>query len=158
MTRESGPCYHRVCHRITMRSNLPQSARPWDRRFVVHSILLMLGGLALALLLSPDYRAASLLAGDDQDPQILAQVIERANFHRKAAGLEPVTHDPALSRGCLAHARYLVKNQGHPSLAGLGVHDEKPDLPGYSPEGRKAAKASVILEGPTLAGCVDAWV
>ena len=40
-----------------------------------------------------------------------AKVIDRINLHRKAAGLEPVEMDPALSKGCAAHAAYLPQFQ-----------------------------------------------
>ena len=81
-----------------------------------------------------------------------AKVIDRINLHRKAAGLEGVILDPVLSKGCGAHAEYLVKNVDHPSTQGLGLHSEDAKLPGYSREGERAGKASVIflgLEGAT---------
>ena len=68
-----------------------------------------------------------------------AKVIDRINLHRKAAGLEPVALDPALSKGCAAHAEYLVRNVDHPSTQGLGLHSEDPKLPGYTKEGERAA-------------------
>ena len=67
-----------------------------------------------------------------------AKVADRINVHRKAAGLEPVAVDPALSKGCAAHAAYLVTNVEHPSTQGLGLHSEDPKLPGYSKEGERA--------------------
>jgi hypothetical protein len=86
-----------------------------------------------------------------------AKVLARINACRKAAGLEPVAIDPALSRGCAAHAKYLVTNAGHASVRGLGAHDEDPKLPGYSEEGKKAAKASDIhFVEPVRA--VDGWM
>ena len=91
------------------------------------------------------------------DPEA-ARVAERINVHRKAAGLDPVALDPILSKGCTAHAGYLVRNVEHPSTQGLGLHSEDTKLPGYSKEGERAGKASVIflgLEGPAA---VEGWM
>jgi uncharacterized protein YkwD len=71
-----------------------------------------------------------------------AKVADRINLHRKAAGLESVVLDPVLSKGCAAHAEYLVKNVEHPSTQGLGLHSEDAKLAGYSKEGERAGKAS----------------
>jgi hypothetical protein len=108
----------------------------------------MLNPLLLAL--------ATLGAAQNQD--VDAQVLERINFHRKAAGLEPVTFDPALSKGCLAHAQYLVKNSDNPSTQGVGMHKEDPKLPGYTEEGAKAGPASVIYPTDKPLAAVDGWI
>ncbi|MBV8880560.1 MAG: Ig-like domain-containing protein [Planctomycetaceae bacterium] len=105
----------------------------------------MLLGMLLAL--------AQAAADPDQTP-----VLERLNVHRKAAGLEPVVADPWLTKGCAAHAAYLVKNVDHPSTQGLGLHSEDAKLPGYSKEGEKAGKASVIFLGKEGADAVDGWI
>jgi len=87
------------------------------------------------------------------------QVLARVNAYRKFAGLKPVTIDEKLSVGCLAHARYLVINEGHAQLQGLKAHDEFPELPGYSDEGRKAGKASDIGIGDyEPIDAVDSWM
>jgi uncharacterized protein YkwD len=83
---------------------------------------------------------------------------DRINVFRKLAGLGPVTLDPVLSKGCLAHAEYLVKNYGHPSTEGLGVHDEDPKLPGFNEEGRRAGKSSDISFGIDPQEAVDDWM
>ncbi|MBI3857482.1 MAG: hypothetical protein HY293_17505 [Planctomycetes bacterium] len=87
-----------------------------------------------------------------------AKIVERINVHRKAAGLEPVAADAALSKGCAAHADYLVKNVEHPSTQGLGLHAEDPKLPGYTKEGERAGKASVIFLGLEGADAVEGWM
>jgi len=87
-----------------------------------------------------------------------AKVVDRLNHHRKAAGLEPVALDPALSKGCAAHAAYLVTNVDHPSTQGLGLHSEDPKLPGYSKEGERAGKASVIFLGLDGEAAVEGWI
>lgn len=80
------------------------------------------------------------------------------NFYRKTAGLKPVTADPALSKGCVAHAQYLVKNADHPSTKALGTHKEDPELPGYTKEGSKAAASSVIYSTGDPVAAVDGWM
>lgn len=87
-----------------------------------------------------------------------ASVLDRLNAHRKAAGLEAVVADPILTRGCAAHAAYLVKNVDHPSTQGLGLHNEDPKLPGYTKEGERAGKASVIYLGKEGADAVEGWI
>jgi uncharacterized protein YkwD len=86
---------------------------------------------------------------DDADRrQVWAKkALAKVNDYRKLAGLEPVMLDADLSRGCLAHARYLMLNQGHPATLGLKAHDEDLTLPGASPEGRSAGRASDIAIG-----------
>jgi hypothetical protein len=86
------------------------------------------------------------------------KVVERLNVHRKAAGLEPVVLDAALSKGCTAHAEYLVKNVDHPSTRGLGLHSEDPKLPGYTKDGERAGKASVIFLGLEGEDAVEGWM
>jgi uncharacterized protein YkwD len=81
-------------------------------------------------------------------PPAAADGVEEAlawlNGVRQAAGAPPVTLDSALSADATAHARYMVLNNGHPALAGLGSHDQDPSLPGASSGGRAAAAASNI--------------
>lgn len=85
-------------------------------------------------------------------------VLERLNAHRKTAGLELLAVDPALTRGCLAHAAYLVRNVDDPSTRGLGLHAEDPRLPGYSKDGEKAGKAAVIFLGKEGPDAVEGWI
>jgi uncharacterized protein YkwD len=87
-----------------------------------------------------------------------AAALRALNDYRKLAGLAPVTLDPALSRPCRLHAEYLVKNFGKPTVKGLGVHDEIPGLPGFTPEGRRAARGAVIHLAGNSADAVDSWV
>ncbi|HEV3262789.1 MAG TPA: CAP domain-containing protein, partial [Gemmataceae bacterium] len=90
--------------------------------------------------------------------QIEVKVLVAVNAYRRLAGLQPVTVDADLCRGCLAHARYLVRNTGHPSLQGLGMHMEDDTLPGYTPEGQKAGKGSVITNDGTPGDSVAGWM
>jgi hypothetical protein len=99
---------------------------------------------------------ATLAPQQNQEPD--KQALERINFYRKSAGLEPVALDPALSKACAAHANYLAKNAGNPATEGLGMHNEDPKLPGYSEEGAKAGKASVVFPVGNPVTAVDGWL
>lgn len=106
-------------------------------------------------------RKWSFTTEDDSDGkgEWAGKALARLNTYRAEAGQPPVTLDPELSRGCLAHARYLAVNAGHPATVGLGAHDEDPKLPGFSEEGRKAGKVADIAIGDydPLEG-LDAWM
>jgi uncharacterized protein YkwD len=91
-------------------------------------------------------------------PQRGATVLERINAYRKTAGLEPVTLDEALSKGCQAHAFYLAKNTDDPATQDLGAHTEDPKLPGYTVAGQKAGKAADISFGIEPLAAVDGWM
>jgi uncharacterized protein YkwD len=105
--------------------------------------------------------AWSFTTEDDSDSKGIwaKKALARVNAYRAHAGLKPVELDGLLSRGCLAHARYLIINEGHPALQGLNAHDENLDLAGASEEGRSAGKASNIAVGDfePIDG-VDAWM
>jgi len=100
----------------------------------------------------------NLSTSQAQEPTLSERALIQLNAYRRAAGLESVKLDPVLSRGCLAHAEYLVKNSRHPSTEGLGAHDENPQLPGFSEEGRKAARAANISFGHPPLAAIDCWV
>jgi uncharacterized protein YkwD len=85
-------------------------------------------------------------------------ILERVNSFRKDAGLGPVELDPALSKGCQAHAHYLVLNDGKRELEGLHAHEESRSVPGATTAGARAAKASDIAWGDGPAESVDAWM
>ncbi len=95
-------------------------------------------GIALAMV------AAAVAAFGDATAQSVA---DRINLHRKVAGLAPVTVDPALNAACEAHAQYLILHDGKVwsrSQDRIDPHDEGKTLAGYSDEGRKAARSSII--------------
>jgi uncharacterized protein YkwD len=85
-------------------------------------------------------------------------ILRKVNAFRAQAGLNAVELDPELSRGCDLHARFIARNFGHPSTQGLGIHDENPNLPGYTQEGHRAGQASVIASDPNPLDCVDSWM
>ena len=87
----------------------------------------------------------------------VTKAMDKVNAVRKAAGLEPVALDDSISKGCTAHAAYLVKNEKDASTQGLGAHTENSKLPGYTVEGEKAGKSSDIhFVDPAAA--VDGWM
>ncbi|MEK6809165.1 MAG: CAP domain-containing protein [Nanoarchaeota archaeon] len=78
------------------------------------------------------------------EEKLLAEI----NSYRNAVGVDAVTFDEKASEHCTAHARYLVMNMNDASQ-GLSGHNEDPALPGYTEEGAKIAKQSIIgLGGP----------
>ena len=74
--------------------------------------------------------------------------LKRVNYYRAMAKLPPIVEDPALSKGDLAHATYLVKNFGdkieHGGSIGAEMHTEDPTKPGFTPLGLEAGKSSVV--------------
>ncbi len=92
----------------------------------------------LAALAATAASACALFAGPalaTTDQQVTAHV----NEVRARMGLLPLTFDPRLSDGCRKHGLYLQANPGafsdHP-------HQERSELPGYTPEGHQAAASS----------------
>ncbi|MCC7478820.1 CAP domain-containing protein [bacterium] len=83
--------------------------------------------------------------------------IERLNIYRAQAGVPPVTLDLDLSYGAQAHANYLDYNGISLSVVGLSAHEESPSLPGYTTEGKTAARNSVIYQGVAPVEAIDNW-
>jgi uncharacterized protein YkwD len=77
--------------------------------------------------------------------QATAQIFKRLNFYRAAAGLSAVQVDTGLSRGCQAHAEYLVRNAQVLDKKNGSMNDEDPKLPGYTPEGQLTARQSNVF-------------
>jgi len=105
--------------------------------------------------------AWSFTTEDDSDKMGIwaKKVLDKVNVYRASAGLKPVALDDAQSQACQKHARYLVINEGHPSLQGLDAHKEDPKLPGYSKEGHEAGMASDIAIGDyEPIDAVDSWM
>ena len=95
----------------------------------------------------------------DSSGDFARKALAKINDYRRLAGLSAVVLDAELSDGCRKHASYIVLNYEHPSLKGLGAHNEDPNLPGFSPEGQRAGKAGNITMGeddPVVA--IDAWM
>ncbi len=92
------------------------------------------------------------------EAKVAAKLVEELNAVRKAAGLGEVVLDAAMSKACRLHALYLEKNLEHPKVQGLGIHEEDETLPGYTKEGQKAGKVSVIAVLPGPAEAMEMWV
>jgi uncharacterized protein YkwD len=92
------------------------------------------------------------------------------NGYRSRLKVPPVAEDPALSRGCLAHTKYLMTNYGqmmaHGGSPGALFHQEDKSKRGYSPEGLKAAQASDVVYQPRnkmtqdqlMAQAIEWWI
>lgn len=88
----------------------------------------------------------------DRPPARVEDVVMAINVKRVKAGLGVVRPIPGLSRACDLHALYLSKNDPK----GLSAHDEDPRGIGYTEEGAKAGKRSVISPFPPHETPVDA--
>jgi uncharacterized protein YkwD len=83
-------------------------------------------------------------------------VVKQLNTYRKMAGLGLVRSDAELSRGCVAHAKYLALN---PSNAGdaAKLALEESGKPGFSAEGRRAAGVAMVAVGDAKTA-IDRWM
>jgi uncharacterized protein YkwD/DNA-directed RNA polymerase subunit RPC12/RpoP len=122
--------------RYTMTFQAEVNAARWERTW------------SFTTLAQPDRFA------DDLETKILSQV----NAVRRTAGLSPVRLDSELSRVCQSHARYLAINESNAPERTWNVHTEDPKLPGATPEGARAAKASVIAVVLDPQTCVEGWM
>jgi hypothetical protein len=92
------------------------------------------------------------LSRPDRPPPRVDEVSLALNFVRLKAGLGLVRPVPGLSRGCDPHALYLTKNEAK----GLSAHEEDPKGIGYTEEGVRAGKRSVISPFPPHQSPVEA--
>ena len=58
--------------------------------------------------------------------------LERINQYRASAGVPPMAVHPALMEAAAGHVRYYEANQGAESLAGMGLHEQDPEAPGFT--------------------------
>jgi len=86
--------------------------------------------------------------------------LRAVNRLRRHAGLPPVPLDAERSKACAAHVRYLAQNV--PSHRSLNWNEEKPDLPGYTPEGAAVARTASIQGGggpiEAVSGVIDSII
>lgn len=99
-----------------------------------------------------------------QDSLFRKQTVNAAltllNNTRKTAGLDTVSISASLSKGCYAHAKYLVINRSDPKTSGMNAHKEFSDLKGYSKAGETAGKNAVIhyvLPDEAIAGWINTF-
>ncbi len=87
------------------------------------------------------------------------QALDHVNAYRAAAGLAAVRLDPALSKGCMEHAKYMLLNRDTDAMVGLAAHKQRPELPGATPAGAKCGKAADLYPGVTsLTIAIDGWM
>jgi hypothetical protein len=97
---------------------------------------------------------AVALGLNDSSPKSIIAALSR---ERASYGLPPVHERPALSAGCAAYDRYLIRNGRQYLLLDSG-HFETPGRPGYTRAGDQAARTSVLAFGSTLAWSqADPW-
>lgn len=89
------------------------------------------------------------------EAEAFSQVVARLNEMRRAAGLGAVTMDVDLSRGCQAHADYVIAHFAE--LDDKSMQSEDPARAGFSDEGQKAARAS-MLAFVEPAKAIDVWL
>ncbi|HYG74553.1 MAG TPA: CAP domain-containing protein [Planctomycetota bacterium] len=119
-------------------------------RIFLPSVLL---ALTLLLTFSPVLHAAALTQEMMQRGQ---EAVARLNLYRKSLGLADVVYDATLSEGCALHAAYLNLNKSQIE-AGLDAHNEYPDRPGFTQEGKEAGENSDISYGFIGADAVTVW-
>jgi uncharacterized protein YkwD len=87
------------------------------------------------------------------------QALGHVNAYRAAAGLAAVRLDPALSKGCMQHAKYMLLNKDSDAMVGLEAHKQRPDLPGATPAGAACGKAADLFPGVAGLGvAIDGWM
>ena len=84
----------------------------------------------------PDTAADGAADDSAADPAAVVDapdpVLERVNAFRAAAGVAPARINPALALSAQNHVAYYDANVGDPSLNGMGLHQERPDAPGFT--------------------------
>lgn len=106
---------------------------------------------AIVILLAASFAAAA--------PRPETEALARVNAYRAAAGLPAVKLDPAMSKGCMEHAQYMLQNRGTEAMAGLNAHTQRPELPGASPAGAACGKAADLFPGVSGLGvAIDGWM
>jgi outer membrane protein assembly factor BamB len=95
------------------------------------------------------------------DLEVPAEVRRQASFLtnlRIRAAARPVMLSDSASRHARWHCDYLEKNKTGEGLASLSVHSEREGAPGYTEEGYRAARNSVVAQGhDTYDDALWAW-
>ena len=93
---------------------------------------------------------ADSLTLEMDDLEIPADVRTQASFLtnlRIRAAARPVILSDTASRHARWHCDYLEKNKTGEGLASLSVHSEREGAPGYTEEGDRAARNSIVAQG-----------
>ena len=92
---------------------------------------------------SEDGFTLKVIAAAAEGSPAQVEALAYVNRERGRHGLPPVVLNPALSRGCTAHAEYLRANRkGRDLLPFFDQEEEVLSLPGATPEGNVAARRS----------------
>lgn len=97
--------------------------------------------ICLLLLLFQPLLVLSQVGSSSRENIAALRILNKA---RKDAGLDTVTISASLSSDCYNHAKYLVFNRNDSATKGLSGHKEYFSLKGFSKEGEKAGRRSVI--------------
>lgn len=68
---------------------------------------------------------------DQPDPSV-STALEAVNRYRERAGVAPMAAHPALVESATGHVRYYDANPGDPALVGMGLHEQRPEAPGFT--------------------------
>ncbi|HEX5053005.1 MAG TPA: hypothetical protein VFZ65_14620 [Planctomycetota bacterium] len=112
----------------------------------------------IAQMLQP---SAAVLPREVQTTLDALLALRARAFGASSASLDetsPVLFDPELSRGCLAHAEYLVRHPEH-AARWPDAHEENPDHPEWSARGAWAGSHAVIAPGVKNGeAALQAWI
>jgi hypothetical protein len=116
--------------------------------------------LAARLVLALVLTIASLVPAAAQKKETPDQEALRViNGYRTLAGLQPVSLDAKLGKGCMEHASYMLLNRGTDAMAGLNAHHQDPKLPGATAAGAECGKAADLYPGvASLTAAIDGWM
>jgi hypothetical protein len=106
--------------------------------------------------------AASSATPSEPLQQPFPSVLARWNYYREAAGVPPITAEPALNEAAEHHAKYLMKNhldaddgfvtEGRLSMTAFNpsAHGESPGNPWYTQDGARWAEYASVFRGTRI--------
>lgn len=113
-------------------------------RGLIKYLVALLGVLTLVSATAGWAATLPPVSGGAEEGQVVSsqQAVNFLNAQRAANGLPSnIVENPAWSDACAKHSRYVKLNGG---IDYSNPHSEDPSLPGYTPEGAKAAGNSVL--------------
>src|SRR5207302_5103565 len=99
------------------------------------AILTFVAGLAIGIVMATPLRAEEATVSESELSALqrsASSALDRINAYRALAGVAPAASHPALMRSAAGHVAYYDLNRSDPSLAGMGLHDERADAAGFS--------------------------
>ena len=137
--------------------------RQFRRSAVVATLLLCVSSVAPAVLMPSTGQAGTLARHPDSvSPRTGTPWLDEINRYRSAAGLSPVTDNPAWDAGLADHLNYLANTPpSYYTGAYQSLHTENPASPFYTTAGAQEAASSNLFEGavgysPTQ--FIDGWL